>query len=137
MCSRASSRKLRKTQTDKEEFINVSASVGSLPRHHKCKWDHQVHKGGCHCQVTNWELFIHGVGPGWGLHCGMAGRTQWCHKLRLGGCVKETEWPLTSSSIQTPVVLQRHNRTLSERLHDALTLCSALMWSSWRSVPLY
>lgn len=51
--------------------------------------------------------------------------------------LKETERSLTSGSKQTPVVLQRDNGTLSEGLHDALTLCSALMWSSRRSVPLY
>lgn len=48
-------------------------------------------------------------------------------QTQAGGCLNETERPLTSGSKQTPVVLQRDNGTLSERLHDALTLCSALM----------
>lgn len=106
----------------KDESLYVSASAGSWPECLRAIRFIKVAVTWSDVTVgwQNVDLFKHDEGPCWVLHCGPGGRSDVTDSgWRL---FNETEWPLTSVSKQSAVVLQRDNGTLSE-LHDALTVC--------------
>lgn len=102
-----------------------------------CQWVHdpsdtRVSSGSWWCRHLTWRhhpvtacgLFKHDEGPGQALHCGLGLEdVGWCHRLRLE--VVNRDRAATEVRQQTDCCCPPERR----RLHDALTVCSALMWS--------